>query len=69
LTVPVGRVEYQLKHEVHTGFWWENLREREPLENPGKDGKIILKWISRKWVAGAWTGSIWLMIEAAGGHL
>jgi len=54
---------------VHTGFWWENLREREPLENPGKDGKIILKWISRKWVAGAWTGSIWLMIEAGGGHL
>jgi hypothetical protein len=20
---------------VHTGFWWENLRERDDLEDPG----------------------------------
>jgi hypothetical protein len=26
-----------------------NLREREHLENPGVDGRIILKWIFRKW--------------------
>jgi len=43
LTVPVGSIENQLKHEVHTEFWWGNLREREHLENPDIDGRIILK--------------------------
>jgi hypothetical protein len=42
--------------EVHTGFWWGNLRERDHLENVG----IILMWILRKWNKGAWTGLIWL---------
>jgi hypothetical protein len=30
------------------GFWWENLRERENLEDPGVGGRIILKWIFRR---------------------
>jgi hypothetical protein len=34
--------------EVHTGFWWETLRERDHFENPGIDGRIILRWIFRK---------------------
>jgi hypothetical protein len=33
---------------MHTGFWWESLREGEHLENPGVDGRIILKWIFEK---------------------
>jgi hypothetical protein len=28
--------------EVHTEFWWGNLREGDHLEDPGLDGRIIL---------------------------
>ena len=31
-----------------TGFWWGNLRERDHMEDPVTDGRIILKWIFRK---------------------
>jgi len=39
------------------------------LEDPGVDGKIILKLIFRKYGLGVWTGSKWLRIETGGGHL
>jgi len=29
--------------EVHTGFWWGKLRERDHLEYLGVDGRIILR--------------------------
>ena len=31
--------------EVHTGFLWEYLSERDHLEDLSVDGKMILKWI------------------------
>ena len=34
--------------EMHTRFWWWNLREREHLKYPGVYGSIILKRIFRK---------------------
>ena len=34
--------------EVYTGFWWGNLRERNYLEDPDVDGRIILRWVFRK---------------------
>ena len=33
---------------MHTEFWWGNLKERYHLENPGVDGRIILRRIFRK---------------------
>jgi len=38
-----------VRDEAYTGFWWGNLRERDHLGDPGIDGRIILRWISRKW--------------------
>ena len=38
---------------VYTGILWGNLRERYRLEDPGVDGRIILRWIFRKWDAEA----------------
>jgi hypothetical protein len=40
------------RRELYTGFWWVNLRERDQLETPDLDGRIILKWIFRKWDVG-----------------
>jgi len=51
------------------GFGWGNLRERDHLEFPGIDGRIILRWILGNWDVGVWTGSSWLRIETGGGHL
>jgi hypothetical protein len=35
--------------EVHTGFWWGNLRERDNWEDQDVDGRIILRRIFRTW--------------------
>jgi hypothetical protein len=59
---------YVVRGEVYTGVWWGILKERDHLENPGVDDRIILRWISRKWDVGAWTGSMWLRLETGGGH-
>jgi len=31
------------KGELHTGFWWGILRERDHLEDPVIDGRIIIR--------------------------
>ena len=54
--------------EICAEFWWGNLRERDHLEDTGVDGRIILRWISRKCDVGTRIGSIWLRIERGGGE-
>jgi hypothetical protein len=34
--------------EMHTGFWLENLKERDSWEHTGFRGEIILKWVVNK---------------------
>ena len=64
-----GHVASTGEKEVYTGFWWGNLRERDHLEDPGVDGRIILRWIFRKWDVGIWTGSSWHRIGTRDGNL
>jgi len=40
-----GRVAHMGRREVYTGFWWGNLSERDHLDDPGVDGRIILRCI------------------------
>jgi hypothetical protein len=47
-----GHVAHMGKREVHTGFWWGDLRESDHLGDPGIDGRIILKWIFKQWDGG-----------------
>jgi hypothetical protein len=62
----VGHVARREKREVHTGFWWGDLREDDHLGDPGIDVRIILNWIFKKW-GGAWTGLSWLRIGTVAG--
>jgi hypothetical protein len=41
--------------------------ERDHLDDPDVDGRIILRWIFKKWDLGAWTGFVWLKIGTGGG--
>jgi len=37
-------------------FWWGNLMERDHLEEPGIDGRIIIRWTFRMSEIGVCTG-------------
>ena len=55
--------------EMYSGFCGGLLRERDHLEDPDLDRRIILGWIFRKWDVRSWTGLIWLRIGTGGGLL
>jgi hypothetical protein len=43
-----GHVALRETGEMHTGFWWGNVREGDHLEDLGVNGKIILQWLFKK---------------------
>ena len=46
----VGHVECMGdRRDAYVVLVGENLRERDHLETPGVDGRIILKWMFKKW--------------------
>ena len=55
--------------EVHTGFWWDNQRERDHFEDLDVDGRLIFEWIFRKWDWEVWTAFLWIRITTDGGRL
>jgi len=57
-----GHVENMGGREVRTGFCWVDLRGGDHLQDLGRDGRIILKWILKKWNGNVWTGFLWLRI-------
>jgi hypothetical protein len=58
-----------VRGKVYTEFWWGNLRERDHLEDPGVDERIIIRWIFRRCDVEAWTESSWLRIGTGSGNL
>jgi hypothetical protein len=40
-----GHVAHMGEGKKRTRFWWESLREKDPLEDQSVDGRIGLGWI------------------------
>ena len=60
------------EREVHTEFWWRNLRERGHLEDPGVDGRNNIKmdpqeveWMGRDWSGLAQNRDRWRVLVNA----
>jgi hypothetical protein len=55
-------VLYFVLREKRTGFWCENLKEKEHLEKPSIGGRIMVTSVIKKYNGTACNGFIWLKI-------
>ena len=53
--------------EMHTEFWWGNLKNPEVLESLVLDWVIILEWFLKEYTDKIMTGFFWLRIGENGG--
>ena len=58
--IPMRTWKYHVwgEREMYSRFLWGNLKERGHFEYLGLDGRIILKWISRKQDGREWPAFI-----------
>ena len=63
-----GHVARMERGEAYTWLCCGNLKERNHLQDPGLDGKVIFRWRPRKWDVGLWTRLVWLRIGTSGGR-
>ena len=54
---------------MNTGLWWEDLRERDNLQDISVDERIILKYTLKKYDGMVWSEFICLRTETGGGLL
>jgi hypothetical protein len=59
-----GYAAHKGRKDMHTGFWWGNLKRNDYEEALGVNGKIILTWILNKL---ARNGLILVRIGTTGG--
>jgi hypothetical protein len=57
---------YGGRREVHTEFWWRNVKERDCFGELGVDGRSVLKWVINKLEGRLWTGLIRLKLGTSG---
>jgi hypothetical protein len=48
----LGHVAHMGRGEVHAGFLWGNVRDRDCLEELGIECRSVLKWLFNKWDMG-----------------
>jgi hypothetical protein len=58
-----------VRGEVHKGFWWGNVKERDHFQDLGVDGRTIENESSRNRWGGEWTELICLRIGSGIGLL